>query len=113
MLRMTIITESDRTVLKAEGKLSGPWVQELDSCYRKVRDGFHVGPVIVDLTNVGFADDAGKELIGRLHECGVEVSVAGPLMTAIMSEIERSSGHSNSRRCHESSRSEAAEDCPH
>jgi anti-anti-sigma regulatory factor len=87
MLRITVITETERTVLKLEGKLGGPWVAELERCWRMAMHGCHNEPILIDLSDVSFVDSAGKELIRNMYGRGVELAVAGPLMTSIVSEI--------------------------
>ena len=56
--------ESDRFPLRLEGRLIGPWVEELRrSCEPDIATG--VG-VTIDLTDVSFVDQAGAALLRRL-----------------------------------------------
>ncbi len=87
MLRITVITESKKTVLKVEGKLIGPWVRELERCWGLATDRNHQEPIQVDLTDVAFVDSVGKELIGKMCCKGADLLVAGPLMTSIVNEM--------------------------
>ncbi len=59
MLRIEI-QNSDGTTVRAAGRLAGPWVGEL----ARVLDGLApTEPVVVDLSDVSFADAAGVALL--------------------------------------------------
>ena len=87
MLRITVVTEDQRTVLKAEGKLSGPWVKELDNCWQLALNKDPSETIVLDLSDVAFVDSAGKELIRKMCGDEVELIVRGPLMTSIANEV--------------------------
>jgi ABC-type transporter Mla MlaB component len=55
MLRIEHILEGNDTVLMATGRLTGPWVAEL---HRSIVDA-RQGVVVLDLTDVSFADHDG------------------------------------------------------
>jgi hypothetical protein len=38
MLKITIKTSPAGTIFEVEGKLAGPWVQELEGCWREASD---------------------------------------------------------------------------
>ena len=87
MLRITVMIEARRTVLKAEGKLAGPWVKELDHCWQLALKNARQEPIVIDLSDVAFVDRAGKALIGEMCANGAELVVTGPLMTSIVDEM--------------------------
>ena len=49
MLRITTLAGQEQLTLKLEGKLSGPWVNELTKVWERVRPGLQRTPVKVDL----------------------------------------------------------------
>ena len=55
MLRIERILDANQTVLRAAGRLTGPWVAELSRAIA----GAGQDPVMVDLTDVSFADNDG------------------------------------------------------
>jgi len=68
MLRVTLIRKEDRTALKVEGSLTGPWVGELRECWRKlVQEG---ALVEVDLGALNYADANGVALLRAIEEQG-------------------------------------------
>lgn len=70
MLRITIDEKKDAVVLRLEGELIGPWVQEVEQCWRKVFVSLGDRSVQVDLSAVSFVDTAGGALLKRMHEAG-------------------------------------------
>jgi hypothetical protein len=49
--------------------------------------------VCVHLEDVSYVDDAAKALLRRMVEDGVKLFATGPMMTAIVQEIEQCAGH--------------------
>jgi hypothetical protein len=107
MLRITTHDHGDFLTFQLEGKLAGPWVQEMERCWdttvvhgspdpalsgtvgRPATTETHT--VRIDLTGVTFVDHAGKHLLAALHGKGVQFVLSGCLMKALMAEITRAS----------------------
>ena len=87
MLRITTLAGQEQLTLKLEGKLSGPWVNELTKVWERVRPGLQRTPVKVDLRAVSFVDEQGKSVLTVMQQAGAELQAAGPLMTALLEEI--------------------------
>jgi anti-anti-sigma regulatory factor len=65
MLRIERVDEeSGTTTVRATGRLTGPWVAELE---RALSDHEPGAPVILDLTDVSFVDRAGIALLRMLR----------------------------------------------
>jgi len=79
-----------------EGRLAGPWAEELDSYWRQMAANSQGGAVI-DLTSVTFVDAKGKALLTRMWEWGAELRAAGCLTRCIVEEITKA-GHVGSPR---------------
>ena len=69
-----------------EGRLAGPWVEELNSYWRQFSGTQHHGAVI-DLTGVTFIDANGKVLLTTLWQQGAELRAAGCLTRCVVEEI--------------------------
>ena len=85
MLRITIHDEAAATRLQVEGKLAGPWAEELKTCWQSV-----VAPgraLLVDLSALTLIDGAGKALLAEMHRQGVKFAAAGLMTQAIIEEI--------------------------
>jgi ABC-type transporter Mla MlaB component len=79
-------SESDSLSLILEGRLFGPWVEELSACYQRqsVRPG---RCVMIDLTGVTFIDAQGKALLAHLWREGAELRASGCLTRCVVEEI--------------------------
>ena len=74
MLKITTDTDAGRTILKLEGRLTGPRVEELKTCWQKAgADKKQVGVV---LNEIIFIDEAGRKLLAGMHRQGVELIAA-------------------------------------
>jgi len=67
MLRITVMT-SDKVVLKLEGRLVGPWVDELRMTVS--RNNGCSQPLEIDVSEITFADEDGEKALASLHSMG-------------------------------------------
>jgi ABC-type transporter Mla MlaB component len=79
-----------------EGRLGGPWVDELDTCWRQMATN-PAGNSMVDLTGVTFVDENGKALLTRMWEGGAEFRAAGCLTRCLVEEITKAGRTGSSR----------------
>ena len=91
MLKITthIDIDSNMTVFALEGRLIGPWVTELEQCWRTVPIGQSKPRLRVDLSGVTYIDAEGKALLAHMHHSGAELIAAGCLTKCIVEEIMR------------------------
>jgi hypothetical protein len=59
------------------GRLAGPWVDELRSCWKQVRERAPLARAIVDLKEVTFIDRAGEKLLAEMRGAGAELIATG------------------------------------
>ena len=99
VIRITAQQESSTTRLFLEGKLAGRCVEELDKCWQACLS--EEVAVLVDLTNVSFVDDHGKELLARMHNKGIKLFSTSLMTKCLIEEIEntpdQSGDHISSR----------------
>ncbi len=87
MLRITANDDPRVLTFRLEGRLEGPWVRELEQCWRSLLDSASRPTVHVDLTGVTYIDAAGKARLAQMHEHGAQF-IAGDCETkAIVAEI--------------------------
>jgi len=80
MLRITPIKNGHGLVLKLEGQLIGPWVDELQLLCAGVNgDG---GILKLDLADLNYADHAGARLLARLMAGRAELSACSGFLRA-------------------------------
>jgi anti-anti-sigma regulatory factor len=87
MLKITIQPRKTATRLMLEGRLTGPWVEELRRCWEAAADV--ADDVIIDLAGVTFIDADGKELLIRMWQGGAKLHAVGCLTRCIVEEITK------------------------
>lgn len=87
MLKITTQTDATRIIFELEGRLAGPWVKELEDCWRKAANSDR--PARVLLCAVTFIDDKGKQLLAEMYQHGAELVAEGCMTKAIIEEIMR------------------------
>jgi STAS domain-containing protein len=90
MLKINMRIEAGVMTFELEGKLAGPWVKELELCWRSAGSTQRIHPVRVDLSSVTFIDAEGRELLGRIYQEGAQLVATGCLNKCIVEEIMQS-----------------------
>jgi hypothetical protein len=89
-LRLNVNREDDATVVHVDGRLSVRGVGDLDSTVTR-----EPGTVIVDLTNLLSADDAGIAALRLLTERGVRLRGASPYIALLLGEDRQEETEAN------------------
>lgn len=89
MLKITTEAKAGMTNIILEGKLAGPWVEELARSWQTAA-AESVAAVRIDLCAVTFIDQEGKTLLTEMHRKGVEMVSTGCLNRSIVEGIIRS-----------------------
>ena len=87
MLKITTLTNAESTALRLEGRLAGPWVQELERCWDSTVATTTNHPLTVDLSAVTYVDSEGKDLLRKIHQQGAKLVASGCLTSCIVNEI--------------------------
>ena len=95
MLRISVMNEPGITRIKLEGKLAHEWVDEARIAWSALAAKNGETEMVVDLRNVSFVDDAGHQLLSELRHAGAELMGTGPLMSALIDEIEEAESASS------------------
>jgi anti-anti-sigma regulatory factor len=74
-------------LLEVEGRLAGPWVEELERSWDTERRKAPCEDLIVRLSNVTFIDETGRELLGKIFHAGSKLEGNGCMVRAIISRI--------------------------
>lgn len=86
MLRITVQYDSNAVVLKLEGRLTGPWVDELSKAWTsstKIADGQSVN---VELSGVSFVDTKGRDLLLRMRRESVVLKGASGFLQQLLKD---------------------------
>ena len=87
MLRITTQDNPRTLVFRLEGRLEGPWVAELEKCWRGMEADADRPTLRVDLTGVTFVDAAGKAQLAAMHRQGAQFIADDCLTKGIVAEI--------------------------
>ena len=86
-MRITVHDQPRILTFRLEGRLAGPWLQELEECWQSTLACQGKTILCVDLTGVTFIDAVGQASLAALHRQGAEFVVADCLMKAVVAEI--------------------------
>jgi len=87
MLKISLEKNSRSTVLRVEGRLMGPWVDELQRAWQAVSMDHVEGRVAVDLTDVTFVAEEGKRLLETMYAEGAKLKASGCVTRRLVEEI--------------------------
>jgi len=92
MLKITIHDSAAEFRFHLEGRLSGPWVEELRQCWHTAASTTGGRTTVLDLCDVDFIDPAGQRLLTEMHAREVRLVADTPLIEAVIEEVCRASG---------------------
>ena len=86
MLRITIIETTTTMRMKLEGRIAGPWAEELNRVWVEKAPVLGSRKLSVDLSEVTYADEAGKTVLREVvTQTGAEI-VSGTLWTQYLAD---------------------------
>ena len=98
MLRVSYSDTADGQHWSLSGRLAGPWVDELRSCWRHARERASLARAVVDLREVTFIDDAGEKLLAEMETSGAELLAAGVENRYVIASLKNDTDRSLRRR---------------
>jgi anti-anti-sigma regulatory factor len=91
VLRITIQKASDVVLLKLEGSVKGPWVDELRKARRTAAEIAGGQPMSIDLDAVSFIDTRGRDLLLRMQREGVALKGASGFLRQVLEDTNTNS----------------------
>lgn len=80
MLKITVSETASEQRWKLQGRLAGPWVEQLQSCWARAQAERPGRSCVIDVTNLTSVDGEGEMLLqaminqgARFHACGVYI----------------------------------------
>ncbi len=70
------------------GRLAGPWVGELRSCWEQAREWSRDRRHVIDLGDVTSIDERGEALLGELKDQGVEFLARGVYIRHLLDNLK-------------------------
>jgi len=91
MMKITFCNNCESSVLKLEGRLAGPWVDELGKTWHSVSPAAVGNHLVLDLCEVTYVDTEGRKLLAEMHQAGVELIGEGIMTNYLIEGIKH--GH--------------------
>jgi anti-anti-sigma regulatory factor len=92
VLRITVEENSEGIVLKLEGRLTGPWVEELDRVWKETAPGSNKKNLSLDLREITFADAGGIRVLQAIYsQTGASILAGTPWTHYLAQEVTASS----------------------
>lgn len=89
MLRIHIEEQDSSTKIRLEGKLAGPWVEELKDCWQRTQDQTNEAHVLtVELDEVNYIDGRGISLLETMYQNGVQLAARGTHSRYLIEQIQ-------------------------
>ena len=95
MLRITVKENSEAVVLKLEGRLTGPWVEELGHLWEQTAPGLNERKLSLDLRETTFADAGGIRVLQAIYsQTGARILAGTPWTQYLADEVTAGRSHS-------------------
>src|SRR5580700_6638663 len=94
MLRITIAEMATEQRWTLEGRLVGPWVGELRTCWKKRHRAQQGRACTVDLSGVTFIDKGGQRLLRTISKEGTQFIATGIYIKHVLAQLKP-----NGKRC--------------
>jgi hypothetical protein len=92
MLRITLEEKPGTTCIKIEGRLCGPYVEELDRTWRCLESAPRTKHLFVDLRGMTGLDEAGKRLLSEMYRKHHAEFIARSVLTEFYAQQARQAG---------------------
>lgn len=89
MFKISIVDTRLQRRLVVEGTLTGPWVAELGTTWRKASQDVSGRRVIIDLSNLTVISREGEDAIFTLMKGGAKFSCGGVLIRHVLKQLAR------------------------
>jgi anti-anti-sigma regulatory factor len=81
MLRITICEGPTAKTIQLEGKISGPWVQELQRTWESMRSSLGSKGLQIDLRGIAFVDNSGRQVLREIYRRTKAIFLANSPLT--------------------------------
>jgi hypothetical protein len=88
MLKITILDSAEELRFRLEGRLAGPWVDELRQSWHTAESTTQGRRTLADLKDVDFIDDEGQSLLAEMHQRGIQLEAVTPLIQSLIKECK-------------------------
>jgi hypothetical protein len=89
VLRITIQKSKREVTMKLEGRVAGPWVEELHRTWISLAPSLRPNHLRVDLCEVTFVDAKGNQVLTDIRKAGAAFLADTAMTKSLVAEIER------------------------
>ena len=89
MLKISTEVLGEQVLLVLEGSLSGPWVAELQTAWRRASINRRAERIKVDLSGVTFFSEEGRRILEQICATGVEIVSSNLLTKPLCEELSK------------------------
>ena len=93
MLRITIVDEPSEQRWVLQGRISGPWVAQLQANWKKSTAANGQVKRVVDLNSVTLVDLDGEKVLAAMMKDGAEFVASGVYMKHLVETLEKRRRH--------------------
>jgi hypothetical protein len=89
MFRASFSDAADAQRWSLHGRLAGPWVDELRTCWKQARERAPLARAIVNIKEVTFIDQAGEKLLAEMRGAGAELIATGVAHQYLLATLDK------------------------
>ena len=89
MLKISTVETRNQRRLVLEGKLIGPWTDELKVAYEMANSDLNGRELVIDLKNLTTISQAGENVLVELMKQGVKVRCCGVFTKYVLKQLTR------------------------
>jgi hypothetical protein len=90
MLRISVQPNSDSIAIILEGRVAGPWVDELNRTWAQLLPAVGTRKILLDLCNTTYADAAGIKVLRSIYgKTAAQIITSSPWTQYLAEEITR------------------------
>jgi anti-anti-sigma regulatory factor len=89
MLKITITETPTERRFIVQGRLVGPWVEELNTAWKRAQQDQDGRTCVIDLNDATFIDKSGVRLLRTLWENGAQLVATGVYAKHLLEEVEQ------------------------
>jgi anti-anti-sigma regulatory factor len=88
VLKITVEENSEEIALKLEGRLAGPWVEELNRLWEQTAPNLNGRKLFLDLRGTTYADAGGIRILKAIYsQTGAEILAGTPWTQYLAEEV--------------------------
>ncbi|MGH9790491.1 MAG: hypothetical protein ACRD5W_04705 [Candidatus Acidiferrales bacterium] len=89
MLRITISETPSEQKWTLHGRLTGPWVAQLQSCWSNTQVAREGRSCVIDVTNLLSIDECGEEVLRTMMSEGAQFRSCGVYITHVLAGLKQ------------------------